>query len=76
MTLTKKHFEAIAEILHTAIIDRNFNPEMERAIKLVSQELGDYFKQENSSFDQDLFNAAVFEGKIGLKDAKRKKVNE
>jgi len=87
MTLTKKHFEAIAEILNREWIDRAFFRETKEEVRaIVTQRqylidslmnrLSDYFETQNPSFDRQLFKAAVFDGKIGLKDAKRKKVNE
>ena len=70
MTLTKFDFEAIAEILHDYLDISGW------AVEDLTDRFADYFETENPSFDRQLFRAAVFDGKIGLKDAKRKKVNE
>ena len=86
MTLTKKNFEAIAEILHRQLVTQiqqanesnSFDAESRiiDTIENLMEELGDYFAEENPSFNRFYFKEAVEHGKIDLKDAKRKKVNE
>ena len=53
--LTKKHFEAVAQILHRA---RNttfaYNP-----VSFITEQLANYFQQENPSFDKERFRQAV-----------------
>lgn len=76
MTLTKKHFEAIAEIIHK---HRDEYLGGAAILEVLTEELSDYFERENPSFDRQWFRAAVLEGEIGLKAAKkerRRRLNE
>ena len=67
MTLTKKHFKAIAEILRK---NRGFYGQFAEPYKSQFQEiaddltkqLADYFKTENPAFDREKFRKAVFDG--------------
>lgn len=55
MTLTKKHFEAIAKLIKFHLAD-NFFMEIERPlIKQFIISLSDYFKTENPYFDRERF---------------------
>ena len=64
MTLTKKHFKAIAEILNREyLFNKEHNIEHKEAIDLTIEKLtnqfSDYFQSENSNFDRSRFIDAV-----------------
>lgn len=64
MTLSKKHFKAIAEILRT-----QFTKGIEQGscnkvfIEEMMNDFCNYFRTENYKFDRDRFNKAVMEDK-------------
>jgi len=68
MTLTKKNFEAIAEILHKETFTQADDGFKYVALYPLIDSLTDYFEKENPAFDPQPFEAAVLNGKIGLKN--------
>lgn len=61
MTLTKKHFEAIAEILNKNFPHyNNTADELNRLEANIVEDLCNYFRDENPLFDVIKFKEAVF----------------
>ena len=54
MTVTKKHFEAIAEIMKTRL-DNITDIAMQYGIEMVSDDLANYFEKQNPQFDRIRF---------------------
>lgn len=62
--MTKKHFEAIAAIIHQANIfdtdpaagfDEGYSVGIEDCASLIAESMADYFAKENPSFDRKRF---------------------
>jgi hypothetical protein len=64
--MTKKHFEAIAEILHEAKRSERFVPSITGEI---SEQLAEYFAEVNPRFDKDRFLSWVEGSPINLDGA-------
>tara|TARA_R100000654_G_scaffold71826_1_gene103129 strand:- start:49 stop:279 length:231 start_codon:yes stop_codon:yes gene_type:complete len=60
MSLSKKHFIKIAEIISNNKASNFTNP-LSQKISLIDN-LGDYFRSENKNFDKDKFSAACLGG--------------
>lgn len=59
MTLTKKHFKAIAEIINKNIAYEDTSEKAKDYIySEIINELSEYFKTENPLFDEDKFKGA------------------
>lgn len=57
---TKKHYEAIAELLHVSIEkgDIVVNP------SVTKEELADFFSKDNVNFNKDRFHERVIRGRV------------
>ena len=58
MTMTKKHFIAIAAILNGELRDFGFSESQSGAIHSIAHELADYFQTINPNFDKERFITA------------------
>lgn len=58
MGLTKQHFKAIAEIVNKNTIDETDGYEHNTNTKDLITDLSNYFKTQNSLFDEDKFKEA------------------
>ena len=63
MTLTRKHFRAVAKILNELYKENN-SPKNRILIRILTNEFSDYFETENPAFDRERFKKAVFEGVV------------